>query len=1224
MRRRTVNAIVVLVVVGLLFSGPLYSFGSGAVSSDGRSLATVIPDSGITIYSNGTVVVSGNSNLTGGHYSSQYDGHGAMFVSGNFIVQSSAVLHLSGLSIVFVKNASLINHGKVFANDSIITVYNLSIEGVPTLSFENYGVFMGNNTSLEFRGSFDAVSSTVTVTGGYIGRGALSFSISLVGSVMVLSEDKVYGGQMLGVADALGYGDLVDMNVSGSTVYAYNTFFNLAPPRRLTSEAPASTNNTTNGTTSYSSTTGKYSGGYINLASSSLYLLNFSMDFNASDYGLSGFVFPMFGDALSSAYFFDGETISVVSASGYPVYDASYSLTEGYSPYVGALNEVFRNISYSREYAPFPEFIGPVTTLYGLADVYNGTGLYTFNYYTLTVMQDLFTVQFPALPVFHGNAETVSVDVPTVYLQLSPLNLTYSVSSRVALNYSVLYGNINGQVVAKLNGSTVYTHYLSAVAGSMGGFVFDVRPSILPGSYFFNVSFIGGSNYSYNALDVPTTVHQDMAVNISISPSYTVVGEAPSYYTVANVSVRVDATGNFQPTYGNASFAIFNGSGYFNQSARIALSAGSVEVLIFSVPSSMLSSHVMLYSFSLSPGSKYTQRSVYKSVLNQLLTASILKVQYKVVSGGIGSVELNLSVKVSSLIAENNYSLYSNGATFASGYAAPGWLNFTVPGSVGGNSVKLELNDEPLTNTNTSTSWNLTYYVYNVALNGQIPQYMTYGYPPTMHLNVSAVGASSDSSLSLYLNGTQYPLNGSAITVRAVSNVNVVTVYENIAGFEVLMAEHVFTSQVVYPPAVAITNETSLVGIFHTAVSIKVPSGVSFTNATMVGVGTAYNSTFGNGIATFYFYSDFRSSGVVNGVMTINGIVHGLPFTVNVTLSIKVGYPAVVVDYASSHLVEYGTSSVVLREVNLNHTGVYVPVTVVVTNGQFSRSYTLTPNSNGEIAVPLQGGLGIYSIELKYPTGFAESIQALHNVVRVSLFALPLWMLGIIVAVIGGVGGMVGYRKVAPTLKKKNVRRMVTCNNCKREVPYDADKCPYCGKRFSDRMVCDDCGAEIPRTSDFCVYCGNVFNTELKMAEWLKKKYRRHVQESKKELEKVIGNISDSDFWRLIIQGSKTVDVETFEVFRNRYIFSGNFSEKGTALCPVCGNGIVLTDDECPVCHVKMYAVLAYFARVRDDQLNRKGRNSVTRKKKVKDGKAKKVDKPKKESRFRRRKKDGD
>ena len=1173
MRRLSVLLSLLIMIAFLLTPFSYATLPNGGVQEQ-LSMNASLPQ-GVTVDPNGTVVVSGNVTLSGGVVSAIYAGHGAFFVSGNFIIQKGTVLHVSNLSIVFVQNASFINHGRAYFNNSIVTVYNLSINGIPSVTFLNYGYLLGNDTSLEFPGFLYSSSSTLILNGGYFGKAALSFSTTIVGSTMVLSKERVYGAQMLGKEDSLGYQDLVSMNISRSTVYTYNTFFNLVPPKPV----KAMGNKTNNSSASYSSTTGKYSGGYINLASSSIYLLNFSMNFSPSAYGNDGYIFPFFGDAVSSAYFFDSASISITSQSGYPVFNLPYSMDASYSSYATIMNSGFRNVSYTQQYSPFPRVIGPLSDVFGLVDVYNETGLFTFNYYNLSIMGRNYTIQYPALPLFEGDPASITVTVPTVYFQLSGLNLTYSQNSTVLLNYSVLYGSVNGDVDVTLNNSVVYSTHLSAIAGSAGVLYFRVRPLTAPGSYYMNVDMNENSYYSYNLLSVPVVVHQDLSLNLSIVPVYHVRGMAPDFVTSGNVTIYVNSTGIFLPSYGELFLEMYNGSGYYNYSDYFSLVSGRVVTFTFPIPSDILLAHTIVYRLTVYPAMFYTFKSNYSKILNQSLQGILTRVNYHVVPAGVGSASLDLNFSVESLTAESNYSVYVNGISKASGYAAPGWTNLSIPIAVGKNFDVLELNGQKYGEGNASTAWNLTFYFYNVAFNASIAPYMTSGYPPLIHLNISAVGTSSLSMLSVYLNGTLIPLNGSSISFHAASQVNNLTVYENVLGVEVPVVQRVLTSEVVYPPPLKPSDAVSLVGVYHTSVSFTVPINSSITSVVMVGSGASYRNSTVNGIETFFFYSNFASGGIHDEGFVVNGTVHGLPFSVDLSIPVSVGYPSLSIDYLGQHIVEYGTKNVELKEINLNHTGTFSILTITVYSAGSSRTYVLDPNSQGVVTVPLPSGLGVYSVSITYNSGFSHETIVMKNVVTVSLFALPLWLIVAIIVAIGSIAGLFASRKLAVLMAPKKTNRMVRCDNCKREVVFDADKCPYCGVKFSDRMMCEECGAEIPRDSDYCPVCGLVFNKDLKLGQWLKKKYRTYIEEKKKDLEKVIGRLEYPEFWRMVIQGGGSADIEQFEAFRQRYITSGSVLRSGLMVCPICGTGMMPTDPECPECHIRMDLVTGWYTK---------------------------------------------
>ncbi|MEM3449922.1 MAG: hypothetical protein QXP38_13820, partial [Nitrososphaerota archaeon] len=168
--------VIFTLVILLLLSMVFVPASMGQEVNDYHPFPLSSNSSGITIDPNGTVVISGNVTISGGLMSSTYGGHGAFFVSGNFIVKSQSIFHGNNISIVFMKNASLINFGRMYLNNSLVTVYNLSINGIPNLNFDDYGYVIGNYTSLEFPGYFYLSSSTAIFTNGYFGKSTLSFS----------------------------------------------------------------------------------------------------------------------------------------------------------------------------------------------------------------------------------------------------------------------------------------------------------------------------------------------------------------------------------------------------------------------------------------------------------------------------------------------------------------------------------------------------------------------------------------------------------------------------------------------------------------------------------------------------------------------------------------------------------------------------------------------------------------------------------------------------------------------------------------------------------------------------------------------------------------------------------------------------------------------------------------------------------------------------------------
>ncbi|MEM3846042.1 MAG: zinc ribbon domain-containing protein, partial [Candidatus Parvarchaeota archaeon] len=434
----------------------------------------------------------------------------------------------------------------------------------------------------------------------------------------------------------------------------------------------------------------------------------------------------------------------------------------------------------------------------------------------------------------------------------------------------------------------------------------------------------------------------------------------------------------------------------------------------------------------------------------------------------------------------------------------------------------------------------------------------------------------------------QIPVNGSEMTVHAVSNVNNVTIYEDVLNVEVPVIQETFVSQLVFPPSLVPVVATSLLGIYHVGIGFHVPNNVTIVNVSMVGIGSSYSNITSGDLKTFFFYTDFTVPGIVDKVIMVNGTIHGLPFSVYLTVPIKVGYPTMHFTYLSKHVVEYGTKFVEIMETNVNHTGTLSPVNVTLVSDGYSHTYTLNPDAQGIIKIPVPARFGIYTytIYINYPSGFSHSTVIFRNVVTVTPLALTLDEYLLLIIAIVVIATYFVYRSVTPMIKAQTTSRTVKCNNCKRDVPFDADKCPYCGVKFTDKMYCGECGAEIPRSSDYCPICGNVFNKDIRLGEWLKRKYREYVDEQRKELEKIIGKIPDPAFWKMIIQGDKATNIMRFEIFRMSYILSGNFSMNGITVCPVCGSGLDLKADECPNCGVKTERVLEFFARVNESGSN--------------------------------------
>ncbi|NHJ87737.1 MAG: zinc ribbon domain-containing protein [Asgard group archaeon] len=51
----------------------------------------------------------------------------------------------------------------------------------------------------------------------------------------------------------------------------------------------------------------------------------------------------------------------------------------------------------------------------------------------------------------------------------------------------------------------------------------------------------------------------------------------------------------------------------------------------------------------------------------------------------------------------------------------------------------------------------------------------------------------------------------------------------------------------------------------------------------------------------------------------------------------------------------------------------------------------------------------------------------------------------------------------------------MSCGECGRSIPSDANICPYCGKKFDESnktKFCPKCGVELEGSPDFCFKCG--------------------------------------------------------------------------------------------------------------------------------------------------------
>lgn len=62
--------------------------------------------------------------------------------------------------------------------------------------------------------------------------------------------------------------------------------------------------------------------------------------------------------------------------------------------------------------------------------------------------------------------------------------------------------------------------------------------------------------------------------------------------------------------------------------------------------------------------------------------------------------------------------------------------------------------------------------------------------------------------------------------------------------------------------------------------------------------------------------------------------------------------------------------------------------------------------------------------------------------------AWPLILVGIILLLIGAVLPPEGRQVVMPPPPPEAPRNKRYCTNCGREIPFDANVCPYCGKDF--------------------------------------------------------------------------------------------------------------------------------------------------------------------------------
>ena len=73
--------------------------------------------------------------------------------------------------------------------------------------------------------------------------------------------------------------------------------------------------------------------------------------------------------------------------------------------------------------------------------------------------------------------------------------------------------------------------------------------------------------------------------------------------------------------------------------------------------------------------------------------------------------------------------------------------------------------------------------------------------------------------------------------------------------------------------------------------------------------------------------------------------------------------------------------------------------------------------------------------------------------------------------------------KIYQKQPEPNKRPKRICPRCKREIPWDAKICPYCGYKFPETQeetnkttkTCPNCGKDVPKDALFCPYCGYQF-----------------------------------------------------------------------------------------------------------------------------------------------------
>lgn len=1150
-------AITVLIIILLLFSSFALLGSSSAVtpreqlnSVGGQS--SFLPQ-GLQVESNGTVVVSGLAVVHGSYFTTQYAGHGALFVSGNFIVEAGSTLLTYNLSIVFVKKASLLNDGKIYLNNSVITSYNLSMNAYPPLTINNYGTFTGNNTSLQFRGTFNSKSSTVTLTNGYYGRPGLSFQTEFSNTNLIFDKAKVYGN--------LGSGNLVNMNISGGNLYAYDTFFNI---RYVLNN---------------SASTVKYPGGVINLDLSNAYFLNFSMPVTPPVN--KSYTFPMY-TASGNAYFFDSVSVTLSSPEGYPVYNVPFAFGESSSPYLNSVNVGFYGNEYTKEFAPFPSSIGQNTIIYGIVDILDASGLFVYDLYYLNLLGQNQSVHFPAFPVFDGTSLSMVVSVPVLYVQVSAVNLTYSVTSVVKVNYTS-YGSVSGTMGVSIGNEKIYSHTISSSSGVFTTVPISFSPTLQPGNYSLNVSFDGTSYYSFVPLSVPVTIHQDFFAQLGLSTNYSLSGGTQAS---AVVSVFVNLSGQFPSSTGLLNLVVNDSQGSHNFTSLIPIYPGMRSVFPFYSPVKEPGTSVVVYRVSLTPVLTFTLKNVYLKYLNQSLDANLIGEKSGIIQTGVGEATFYLNFSIDSLGVLNEWVLYQNQIAVDSGNITPGYENVTVPAVSGENYMTLELNGNNASVANSSTSFSTSFNFAPITIVGTAPPYILENQSTSLSLLLSGTGSIPLNEFRFLLNNNTIMLTSSSPTVSILGGVNVVQVYENVMGTYIMMAERTFISTVVPLPNFVVNSAQSLVGNYHIALTLATDSNTSINSMYIEGVGQSYSHLVTGNNETFFFHSKFSKFGTFQKIMVLTGTYKSLQFNVSMPVNVSVLYPSYSIAIVGSPVVQFGIRSVEIKLVNLNGTGYFGPTSFRVTGrgllgGEYQWIYNETPQSNGEIRVSLPLDFGSYHVSAQLHEGGALRQISAANTINIELLVLPFWAYIVVIVGIAAVAGVYSFRFFRRSHGKRKKEKTFICYNCGRPVPFDAKICPHCRVKFSDQVKCGDCGSEIPRTMDYCPYCGNVMRQGIKLANYLKKKYRDYIAENRKDLEKSLGKVEDDVFWKRLSRG--VLPIKKFEDFRAEFLVSGKYDLKGVIQCPVCGSGNLISDDQCAICGAPMHLIVAYDRKIKGE-----------------------------------------